>query len=197
AVRPPPEVTLFLLRQVVVVVRRLARHITAEMGKGSRSSKKGAAPGSSAFACFDEMQVQEYMDGFKVMDRDKDGILGMDDLRHIFEEIGRIVQDAELEEMLGEADPPMNPTNFITMFANKMEGEVDPDAAIEKAFKAFECKEVGTIESDGFRTALMAFGDKFTAKEVDEAFDEMEIDDNGLIDIDCLLELFISAKDDD
>merc|ERR1711887_20688 len=167
------------------------------MGKGSRSSKKGEKAGSSAFACFNEEQVQEYMDGFKVIDRDKDGIVNMEDLRHIFEEIGRIVQDPELESMLGEADPPMNPTNFITMFANHMEGEVDADDVIEKAFRAFECKTEGTIESDSFRTALMAFGDKFNSKEVDDAFEEMEIDDNGLIDIDCLLELLVSPKEDE
>merc|ERR1711970_1025921 len=117
-------------------------------------------------------------------------------MRHMFDDIGRIVQDAEIEEMLGEADAPMNPTNFITMFANHMEGEVDSDESIEKAFKAFECKTEGTIESDSFRTALMAFGDKFNAKEVDEAFEEMDIDDNGLIDLDCLLELLISKPDE-
>jgi Ca2+-binding EF-hand superfamily protein len=33
-----------------------------------------------------------------------------------------------------------------------------------------------------FRFALMTWGDKFSAQEVDDAFDNFEIDDNGLID---------------
>jgi Ca2+-binding EF-hand superfamily protein len=37
-------------------------------------------------------------------------------------------------------------------------------------------------KEERFRNMLMAFGDKFSPKEVDDAFEQFEIDDNGKID---------------
>lgn len=47
-----------------------------------------------------------------------------------------------------------------------------------------------------FRHALMTWGDKFTAKEVDDAFDAMEIDDNGRIDTQALITLLTAAQEE-
>lgn len=42
----------------------------------------------------------------------------------------------------------------------------------------------------------MTWGDKFTAKEVDDAFDAMEIDDNGRIDTQALITLLTAAQEE-
>merc|ERR1711962_281885 len=116
--------------------------------KGSRSSsKKAKKSGSNVFDMFSQKQVAEFKDGFQIIDRDRDGVINLADLRAMFEEIGRI-----------------NFTTFITMFAEKSSGEVDEDEVIAKAIRAFE-KEPGEIETDDFRLALMAFGDKFSKAE--------------------------------
>lgn len=41
----------------------------------------------------------------------------------------------------------------------------------------------------------MTWGDKFTSKEVDDAFDAMEIDDNGMIDTAALISLLTGAEE--
>lgn len=50
---------------------------------------------------------------------------------------------------------------------------------------------------DRFRHALMTWGDKFSAKEVDDAFDAMEIDDKGRIDTAALINLLTGSQDDE
>lgn len=43
----------------------------------------------------------------------------------------------------------------------------------------------------------MTWGDKFTPKEVDDAFDAMDIDDKGRIDTASVINLLLGAQDDD
>ena len=126
------------------------------------------------------------------MDRDKDGILGMDDLRSIFDEIGRIASDDDLQDMLKEADGPLNFTMFLNMFAEKNKGEVDDDDLIRKAFLAYA--EDGQIECDNFRHALMTWGDKFTAEEVDDAYQHLPIDEDNLMDADELIGMLTAGS---
>jgi len=165
--------------------------------KGSRSSsKKAKKSGSNVFDMFSQKQVAEFKDGFQIIDRDRDGVINLADLRAMFEEIGRIVDDAELENMLGEAEGPINFTTFITMFAEKSSGEVDEDEVIAKAIRAFE-KEPGEIETDDFRLALMAFGDKFSKAEADDVLNAVEIDDDtGMIDSDALVAMLASPEEE-
>lgn len=48
-----------------------------------------------------------------------------------------------------------------------------------------------------FRHALMTWGDKFTSKEVDDAFDVMDIDDNGRIDTQALITLLTGSQEEE
>lgn len=163
--------------------------------KGSRSSsKKAKKSGSNVFDVFSQKQVAEFKDGFQIMDRDRDGVINKGDLRAMFDEIGRIASEEELDEMLGESDGPINFTAFLTMFANKSSGEVDDDEIVAKAIRAFE-QEPGSIDPENFRIMLMAFGDKFSSKEVDDIFANIEIDeDTGIIDGDALVAMLASSS---
>ena len=130
------------------------------------------------------------------MDADKDGILNHADVRSSFDIIGRIASDKEIEEMLADAPGPINFTMLLSMFASRQSGEADDDDVIVKAFQAFDDGD-GTINSDSFRHSLMTWGEKFTAQEVDEAFDQFDIDDEGKIDMAGVLELLVGGKKDE
>lgn len=56
------------------------------------------------------------------MDHDKDGILGAEDLKFIFDQVGRLVTDKEVEDMLAEAPGPINFTQLLQLFASRMQG---------------------------------------------------------------------------
>jgi len=160
---------------------------------GSRSSSKKAKQSSSnVFDTFTQKQVAEMKEGFQIMDRDKDGILGKEDLRSIFDEVGRIASDQDLMDMINEADGPLNFTMFLNMFAEKNKGEIDDDEVIKKAFRAYG-QEDGTIDGDSFRHALTTWGDKFSPEEVDDAYKHLPIDEDNLIDCDELVLMMIAG----
>uniref|UniRef100_A0A0V0G4R1 Putative myosin regulatory light chain 2-like protein n=1 Tax=Triatoma dimidiata TaxID=72491 RepID=A0A0V0G4R1_TRIDM len=161
----------------------------------SKSSKKAKRSGSSVFSMFTEFQVAEFKEGFSLMDKDKDGILGKEDLRATWDQVGKLVTDKELDEMLGEAPGPVNFTQLLTLFAQRMSGGSDPDDVIRTAFKAFD-KE-GLINSEDLKHALLTWGDKFTKKEVNDAFDAMDIDNQGMIDTEALIQMLIGGAEEE
>merc|ERR1711915_181361 len=166
--------------------------------KGSRSSskkaKKGGGGGSNVFDMFTQKQVAEFKEGFQIMDHDRDGIIGKTDLRATFDEIGRMCAESELDEMLADAPGPINFTTLLHMFASRSSGESDDDDVVAASIRAFE-KEPGKIDAEQFKSMLMAFGDKFTEKEVAAAFDIMEYDeDSGIIDSDALVGMLCASS---
>lgn len=62
------------------------------------------------------------------MDNDKDGILGKADLSATWDQVGKLVSDKDLEEMLHETPGPVNFTQLLSLFANRMAGGVIPFA---------------------------------------------------------------------
>uniref|UniRef100_A0A8D8ZZP3 Myosin regulatory light chain 2 n=1 Tax=Cacopsylla melanoneura TaxID=428564 RepID=A0A8D8ZZP3_9HEMI len=160
------------------------------------SSKKAKRSGSTVFSMFSTGQIAEFKEGFAMMDADKDGILGKNDLIKIYDTVGKLVAEKEVDDMLAEGTGPINFTQLLTLFANRMSGgATDDDEVVIAAFKAFD--ESGVINSVNLRKALMTWGDKFTKKEVDEAFDAMEIDKKGMIDTEALVQMLIGGGDED
>lgn len=131
------------------------------------------------------------------MDADKDGIIGKNDLRAAFDSVGKIASDKELDQMLSEATGPINFTQLLSLFANRMaqSGANDEDEVVIAAFKSFDTD--GLIDGDKFREMLMGYGDKFTGKEVDDAFDQMIIDDKNQIDTGALIEMLTGKGEDE
>lgn len=131
------------------------------------------------------------------MDHDKDGIISKSDLRATFDAVGKLSNEKELDEMVNEASGPINFTQLLSLFGNRMadSGGSDDDEVVVAAFKSFD--ENGTIDSERFRHALMTWGEKFTAKEVDDAFDALDIDDNGRIDTQGVITLLTAAQEEE
>lgn len=162
--------------------------------RGSSSRKAKKAP-SSVFVLFSQKQIAEFKEAFQLMDNDKDGVIGKNDLRSTFDALGKLVSDKELDEMLGEAQGPLNFTQLLTLFANRMSGGgQDDDDVVINAFKAFDMN--GKIDGEKFRYALTHWGsDKFTEDEVDDAFDQMIIDDKGFIDTAALIGMLTGTEE--
>lgn len=105
-----------------------------------------------------------------MMDWDKDGILGKEDLRATWDKVGKLVTDPELDSMLGEASGPINFTQLLTLFAARMAdgglwhnvdvfiinvasyyltfliGQTDDDESVIAAIKSFD--DNGKIDSE-------------------------------------------------
>merc|ERR1712203_1313924 len=128
-------------------------------------------------------QLDMYKECFKLMDVDKDGTLSKNDLRAAFDNVGKLMDESDLDSMLGEVGGSCTFDAMIKMFQEKMAGgSNDPDDLIVRAFKAYEV--AGKIEAEMFRHALMNFGDKFN---------KAEVDDDGFIESKAVIGLFVAG----
>jgi Ca2+-binding EF-hand superfamily protein len=170
------------------------------MGKGDGKGKAAAG--------FDEQTLEVYKECFKLMDIDKDGVINKNDLRAAFDNVGRLVMDDELNQMLQEVGGPCTYDNMIKMFEAKMSGGVnDPDELVVAAFKAFdeevEEKVKGQmitkhiLDTENFQHVLQAFSDKMTDDEIEDIFGEFEFDDDGQIYTKSVVDLFVSGAMDE
>lgn len=142
---------------------------------------------------FSEEQVEMYRECFKLMDIDKDGTISKNDLRAAFDNVGKLMTESELDDMLGEVGGSCSFDNMLKMFQTKMAGgSNDPDELIVAAFKAYE-EEERKVSAEKFRWALTKWGDKFSAAEVDDIFGEFEIDDDGFLDGKAMCSLFVAG----
>lgn len=162
------------------------------MAKGS-GSKKAKKSSSNVFALFSQRQIQEFKEAFGIMDTDKDGLLSASDLKNAFANVGKSISDGEASGMLAEAPGPVNFTQMVILFAEKMAGGADDDDTVVKSFDAFEMK--GKIDADMLRHSLTTFGDKFSQEEVDNAYAEFQIED-GQIDAAHLKSLMVAKKEE-
>jgi len=159
----------------------------------TRESKKAKRTGSNVFSLFSQRQLSEFKEAFQMMDADKDGIIGKSDLRATFDAMGKVANEKELEEMLGEANGPLNFTMLLTLFANRMSGSADDDEVVIAAFKSFD--ENGKIDGDKLKNALMTFGEKFSQGEIDDAYEQMTIDNQGRIDTSKLIAMLTASAE--
>merc|ERR1712025_913460 len=136
-----------------------------------------------------------YKDCFKLMDINKDGMIDKNDLRGAFDNVGVLMTEGELDDLLGEINGPCTPENMIAMFQEKMAGDGnDSDDLIVQAFKAYDTE--GKIDSKMFQHALMTWGDKMSKAEVDDIFGEFEIDEDCMIKTKDVIGLFVSVKEE-
>nr|AAW22542.1 myosin light chain [Gryllotalpa orientalis] len=163
--------------------------------QSSRGSRKAKRTGSNVFSMFSQKQVAEFKEAFQLMDHDKDGIINKNDLRATFDSLGRLASDKELDEMVSEAPGPINFTQLLTLFAARMSGGSDDDDVVINAFKTFD--DNGRIDSERLRHALMTWGDKFSADEVDDAYEQMVIDDKGFIDTQKLITMLTASAEEE
>merc|ERR1712141_556448 len=114
------------------------------------------------------------------------------DIRAAFDNVGKLMSEGELDDMLSEVGGPCTFDAMIQMFQTKMAGgSNDPDDLIVRAFKAYESN--GKIEAEMFRHALMNFGDKFNQAEIDDIFGEFEVDDDGFLESKAVIGLFVAG----
>merc|ERR1711954_458136 len=112
---------------------------------------------------FSEEQVQMYKDCFKLMDINKDGTLDKNDLRGAFDNIGVLMSEGELDELMGEVGGPCNVMGMVNMFQH----------------------------------ALMTWGDKMSKSEIDDIFNEFEIDEDYMVKTKEVVGLFVAVKEEE
>merc|ERR1711868_251619 len=126
---------------------------TDKMGKGQNEGGGG----------FSEEQIQMYKDCFKLMDINKDGTLDKNDLRGAFDNIGVLMSEGELDDLMGEVGGPCNVMGMVKMFQH----------------------------------ALTTWGDKMNKTEIDDIFNEFDIDEDFMVKTKEVVGLFVAVKEEE
>merc|ERR1712122_355017 len=159
---------------------------TDKMGKGQNEGDGG----------FSAEQIQMYKDCFKLMDVNKDGTLDKNDLRGAFDNIGVLMSESELDELMGEVGGPCTVQGMINMFQEKLAGDGnDPDDLILQAFMAYD--QGGKIDVKMFQHALTTWGDKMNKTEIDDIFNEFDIDEDYMVKTKEVVSLFVAVKEEE
>lgn len=91
---------------------------TKSVKRGTKTSKP--TRNSNAFAAFEQFQLQEFKEAFHLLDKDRDGLIGVSDLESAFSSLGKSGTKEMIKEMLDESKGPLNFTMFLTLFADRM-----------------------------------------------------------------------------
>merc|ERR1711978_640024 len=147
---------------------------TDKMGKGQNEGEGG----------FSAEQIQMYKDCFKLMDINKDGTLDKNDLRGAFDNIGVLMSESELDDLMGEVGGPCNVMGMINMFQEKMAGDGnDPDDLILQAFMAYDLG--GKIDV------------KMSNAEIDDIFEQFDVDEDYMVKTKEVVGLFVAVKEEE
>merc|ERR1712154_62385 len=88
----------------------------------SRVTRVIMGKGQNEEGGFSEEQVQMYKDCFKLMDINKDGTLDKNDLRGAFDNIGVLMSESELDDLMGEVGGPCTFQGMVDMFQTSWPG---------------------------------------------------------------------------
>merc|ERR1712109_40745 len=159
---------------------------TDNMGKGQNEEAGGIS----------EEQIQMYKDCFKLMDINKDGTLDKNDLRGAFDNIGVLMSESELDDLMGEVGGPCNVMGMVNMFQEKMAGgDNDSDELILQAFMAYD--QGGKMDVKMFQHALSTWGDKMSKAEIDDIFEQFDIDEDYFVKTKEVVGLFVAVKEEE
>jgi len=115
--------------------------------KAGGSLAKKIRSSSDAMNTFDQRTMQEFKEAFTIMDQNKDGFIDKQDLKDMYAQLGQMVADSQLDEMIREAPGPINFTMFLNLFGDRLTG-TDPEDTIIGAFQMFDKKDTGHISED-------------------------------------------------
>ncbi|KUJ20159.1 calmodulin-like protein [Mollisia scopiformis] len=141
---------------------------------------------------FTREQVEEFKRVFTLVDKNNDGNITTTSLGSVMRSLGQTPTDAELLDIINEADTDHDGTidfpEFLAMMATKSKA-VDTEAEIRAAFTVFDRNGDGVISAAELREVMASIGEKLTDAEVEEIVREVDRDGDGGIDFEEFLQV--------
>uniref|UniRef100_A0A6B2LQA0 EF-hand domain-containing protein n=1 Tax=Arcella intermedia TaxID=1963864 RepID=A0A6B2LQA0_9EUKA len=112
-------------------------------------------------------QVEEFMQSFKLFDKNSDGIVNIAELETILRSLGQTPSKEELATMIKDVDTEgkgeISGDQFLVMMATKMQETIDP---IEACFGAFDKNKDRRIDATELQAVMESLGEKLTLEEI-------------------------------
>jgi len=132
-------------------------------------------------AKFSPKQIEDFKEAFEMIDMDKDGFIGVDDVIGTYAQLGRAVDAKEANEYIKEAPGgKMNFPAMLGLFQEKMSGTDDEKTLLE-SFKALDEKSEGVVDEKRLRNLMTTVGQPFTDQECSTIFKEAPTDGGKIL----------------
>ena len=132
----------------------------------------------------DNKNIQVYKEAFELIDKNKDGQITLDELKNFFNGLKENISNADLQDMINEADVEGNGTisfeGFIALMERNLRNEEVEEEIIE-TFKKFDQDNNGLIGPEDIYNLLHSFNQDITISEAEEMIKNVDIDDDGLV----------------
>ncbi|KAF8506570.1 EF-hand [Russula emetica] len=160
--------------------RYLSPNVTPTKSGKAQKSRARREP-SGVFSLFQPQQIQQFKEAFSLIDQDRDGLVGEQDLKDTFTSLGIVPSPEMMEELLtsrpGERgsqptstedprDRGINFAMFLTMMSEHL-FEFDAEAELLEAFSSFDESDSGMVRCDEIRKWLGETGDRMSQGEID------------------------------
>ena len=129
----------------------------------------------------------EYLETFKIFDKNNDGQITQDELKQLLNNIGQKPSDSEIQDMINEididGDGKINFDNFITLMEKKLRDHDNEEELIE-TFKVFDKDGIGFITYNNLKDVIKSLGLNYTDDEIMEMIKECDLDKDMMINYD-------------
>jgi calmodulin len=131
-----------------------------------------------------EEQLADYKLAFAHFDKDNDGMISIEELKLIVEELGHSAADTDWQGMMNEMDADndgnVDFAEFLAMMARRLMLS-DNEEEILEAFKVFDKDNNGELSAQELKAVLTTLGEKLTPEECDEILELADKDHDGVI----------------
>ena len=124
---------------------------------------------------------EEIRELFHRFDKDGDVIITTEELGTVLRSLGQNPTEAELKDMIKEADTTSSGTLDFQEFRTMMKKKNITEREIREAFRAYDKDGNGLISPAELKQTITEMGDECTDEEVEEMIKEADTDGDGQV----------------
>ena len=129
---------------------------------------------------------EEIRAAFSLFDKDGDGIITTNGLGTVLRSLGQNPTEAELKDMIKEADTTSSGTLDFQEFRTMMKKKNITEREIREAFRAYDKDGNGLISPAELKQTMTEMGGECTGEQVDEIIKEADTDGDGQVNFEEL-----------
>lgn len=132
-----------------------------------------------------EAQIAEFTEAFRTFDKDDDSVITMKELSTTMRAMGQNPTDAELQDMLREADIDKDGNitydEYLGMMERKMNSNPNNDEELKEAFRTFDKDGNGFITAHEMRHVFTNLGEHYSDQEINQMIKEADENSDGMV----------------
>lgn len=139
-----------------------------------------------------EDQITEFKETFVLFDKDGNGYITMEELKTAMKSLGQSSTEAELQNIIDQADSDRDGTISFPEFLNYMASKVkqtDAEDEIRQAFRLFDEDGNGFVSAAELHHVMSNMGDKLTDEEVEQMIRNADVDGDGQVNYEGMMSL--------